>query len=242
MRTTPGPLLLHLNYLGKNQKPEASSGFPVPTAKVSARDVRSLVKEVQRVAPNKTVATVSSPEVSINLDQAQIVIATNRIFSFPEITFETAIIVNPDIGLNRPNPDALSQLRFEMLKIAGRSEHLLIQTSQPDHYIFRTLHDFKAFYEQEIENRKTFSYPPFAELIKVTIKADSESEAKQKLQKVRELLALHSLQYFDLPAKARKNYWQLELLLKVQPDAQIDKTLKKLYGLVQIEINPYQIF
>jgi primosomal protein N' (replication factor Y) len=52
---------------------------------------------------------------------------------------------------------------------AGRGElpgRVIIQTLQPEHYAlaFALKQDFEGFYQQELQSRKAFFYPPFARI------------------------------------------------------------------------------
>lgn len=87
-------------------------------------------------------------------------------------------VINADTILNYP--DFRSNERgFNMLEqVAGRAGRrkekglVLIQTTMPDNKILDYVkrHDYKAYYEAEIEQRQALNYPPFSKLIMVYIK------------------------------------------------------------------------
>lgn len=77
-------------------------------------------------------------------------------------------------------PDFRSTERaFNMLEqVAGRAGRrdatgkVLIQTRQPDHPVIRHVsnHDFLSFYNEELEERRTYNYPPFTRVINIYLK------------------------------------------------------------------------
>ena len=87
-------------------------------------------------------------------------------------------ILNADTMINFP--DFRSHERaFDMLEqVSGRAGRahkqgqVIIQTSQPDHDIIKFVqaHDYEAFYQHELSDRKQFGYPPFTKVINIYLK------------------------------------------------------------------------
>ncbi len=91
-------------------------------------------------------------------------------------------VVNADQGLHFPDFRA-SEKTFQLLvQAAGRagrgaySGEVVIQTFDPNHYIFKylTTHDYLKFYARELTTRETLNYPPFARVCLIRIVGDSE--------------------------------------------------------------------
>jgi primosomal protein N' (replication factor Y) len=63
----------------------------------------------------------------------------------------------------------------------GEKGEVIIQTIQPSHPLIRQVmeHDYKLFYETEIENRKIFHYPPYTRLIQFFFKHADKQKASQ---------------------------------------------------------------
>ncbi|MDP2601790.1 MAG: primosomal protein N' [Deltaproteobacteria bacterium] len=144
-----------------------------------------------------------------------------------------------DLSLNLPDFRA-AERTFQLLnQVAGRSGRgddpgqVIVQTYAPDHYVFQYLlsHDYKGFFELELEFRRALSYPPFSRLVSFCIDgpkvADVESQAKKLAAHLRERHAANS-KYRDqieilgpAPApiaKLRGRYrWQLLLKAKQIP-------------------------
>src|SRR5258706_2963700 len=94
-------------------------------------------------------------------------------------------IVSADVGLGLPDLRAAErtfQLLTQAAGRAGRGETpgiVLIQTINPDHYAVEctAAQDYEAFYKKEIEFRRAMSYPPFAALANVMVRATHEEDA-----------------------------------------------------------------
>jgi len=87
-------------------------------------------------------------------------------------------VVDSDAGLSAADFRASEKI-FQTLLEAGAAlsgtlapdPELIVQTRQPGHYVFSVLPglDYMKFAANELEARKNFFYPPFSELISVTI-------------------------------------------------------------------------
>jgi len=86
-------------------------------------------------------------------------------------------VVWADMSLNVPEFNAAERTFQLLAQVAGRAGRrsepgrVVIQTHMPDHYAVRTalLHDYKGFFEQELEKRRALGYPPFSRIINVRI-------------------------------------------------------------------------
>jgi primosomal protein N' (replication factor Y) len=117
----------------------------------------------------------------------------------PEVTLVG--IVSADVALNLPDERAAErtyQLIVQALGRAGRGERPglgIIQTYLPDHPVVRAAASGRAaeFYEAELESRRRFSSPPFAELVKLTAaladQAAAEAEAHRFADELRARVA-----------------------------------------------------
>lgn len=92
-------------------------------------------------------------------------------------------VINADNLIYYPDFRA-TERAFNMLEqVAGRAGRrdatgkVLIQTRQPDHPVIRHVsnHDYQAFYEYELAQRKLYNYPPFTRIINIYIKHRDEA-------------------------------------------------------------------
>lgn len=130
------------------------------------------------------------------------------------------------------------QLLTQAAGRAGRGKipgEVVMQTYAPEHYVIQCAQkqDYEAFYAQEIEFRRAFSYPPFHQLIKLTVVDEGEGTVWQKANAVAQALqgwqreqSQESVEiigpYVDVIAKIRNKY-RLVILVK-GPDLENVKT------------------
>lgn len=96
-------------------------------------------------------------------------------------------VINVDQMLNYPDfrsGEKTFQLVSQVSGRAGRKDGkgiVILQTSRPNHPIiqFAAAHDYGAYYQHEIEQRRQFFYPPFSRIIKITLKHKELSIAQQ---------------------------------------------------------------
>ena len=90
-------------------------------------------------------------------------------------------VINTDHLLNFPDFRAHEKAFQILTQVAGRSGRsgdvgkVFLQTYQPDHPIIKNVidYDYEKMYENQLVERKDYSYPPFVRLIKITIKDKS---------------------------------------------------------------------
>ena len=90
----------------------------------------------------------------------------------------TVGVINADTLLNFPDFRS-NERAFNMLEqVAGRAGRrqdkgtVLIQTVNPDHNILVHVknHDYKGYYDEEINERRKYAYPPFTKIINIYIR------------------------------------------------------------------------
>jgi len=192
--------------------------------------------EVQRSFPNISFRRMDSESVrrgehaaileAFRQGQIQILLGTQMIglgLDFPNVTLVG--IVSADTLLDFPDfraGERTFQLISQAAGRAGRGERpgeVIIQTRHPDNEIIRlaAAQDYRAFYEHEIELRRALGYPPFSQLICVTVEHGSETEARERAERMKRYLEGLKLGEILGPARAlpyrlRGHYrWQLML-------------------------------
>ena len=103
---------------------------------------------------------------------------------FPEVTLVG--VVSADVTLNVPDFRS-SERTFNLLtQVGGRAGRgdaggeVIVQTYAPGHYavLAASKHDYEKFYEEEIISRKELLFPPFINLVKITVRARNDDAAK----------------------------------------------------------------
>ena len=129
--------------------------------------------------------------------EADILLGTQMVakgLDFPRVTLVGVISADTQMLL----PDFRSSERtFQLLtQVAGRAGRstlrgeVIIQTHQPQHYTLEHVvdHDFKTFYEQELQGRKELDYPPFSRIVLIESKGGSEEAVKATAERFAKLL------------------------------------------------------
>ncbi len=144
-------------------------------------------------------------------------------------------ILNADTLLNFPDFRSYERAFQLMSQVSGRAGRrkkagkVIVQTSEPDHRILRQVlrNDYKTFYQNQIEERKIFNYPPFCRLIKITIRHKDINLLKQ----ISEEFASKLRQHFgnrilgpQVPVISRIQLWHImEILVKIEKDKPVNK-------------------
>ena len=142
----------------------------------------------------------------------------------------TVAVLNADMLFNYPDFRA-TERAFNMLEqVSGRAGrrnsiagNVMIQTRQPDHPVidFVVRHDYNAFYEYEIEERRKFAYPPFVRLIYIFVRHKDEkvcNVAAQTLYKSLNTCLGNRVFGPHQPAVSRvKTLYIRRLMVKIEP-------------------------
>ncbi len=107
-------------------------------------------------------------------------------------------VINADTALNLPDFRAGERTFQLLLQVAGRAGRgefpgrVVVQSYQPSHYAIAAAvrHDYKTFYDKEIEYRKMLGYPPFGKLAVLTTTHTAEADGLQLAHNLRKKLEL----------------------------------------------------
>jgi primosomal protein N' (replication factor Y) len=129
--------------------------------------------------------------------EADILLGTQMVakgLDFPHVTLVGVISADTQMLL----PDFRSaertfQLLTQVAGRAGRSElrgEVIIQTHQPTHYALAHVldHNFRTFFEEEVEQRRVLLYPPFSRLVLVETKGPNEEKVRKGAETFASLL------------------------------------------------------
>jgi len=121
--------------------------------------------------------------------EADILIGTQMIgkgLHLPQVNLVGVVLA--DLSLTIPDFRSAERTFQILTQVAGRSGRqgstgeVIIQTYLPDHYAIQAAshHDYEKFFEQEMEIRKSFHYPPFNKLLKITVVDEKPEKAQHK--------------------------------------------------------------
>ncbi|MGD0168852.1 MAG: primosomal protein N', partial [Smithella sp.] len=167
---------------------------------------QKLEKEIAKNFPHARIQRMDSDTTSrkgtqekilraLEMREIDILIGTQMITKGHDFPFITLVgVISADTSLNMPDFRAAERTFQLITQVAGRGGRgntpgeVIIQTFNPDHYALKHAqnHDYKAFYEEEIDFRKALQYPPFGRIINLrlsSIKKDALIEEARLLGK-----------------------------------------------------------
>lgn len=144
-------------------------------------------------------------------------------------------IVNADNMINFPDFRSHERAFNMMEQVAGRAgrKHkqgiVCIQTSEPSHPVinFVVNHDYKGFYNSELEERRKYHYPPFSRIINIYIKHRDDNTLTEISvrfsQMLRQVFSKRVLGP-ETPAVARiQQLYIRQIVLKIETTASMQK-------------------
>ena len=141
--------------------------------------------------------------------RAEILLGTQMVtkgHDFPDVTLVGVLNADTSLYLNdyRANEKTFSMLT-QVIGRAGRSEKegvALIQTANPDHDVIGLAcrQDYKSFFANEIKTRKLLSYPPFCDIVLLTLSGQVESAVLKDSKLLSDMLREKaSKEFSDVP-------------------------------------------
>lgn len=154
-------------------------------------------------------------------------------------------VLNADNLFNFPDFRAFERSFQLLAQVSGRAGRrnkqgkVIIQTSEPNHPVIKDVlnYNFINMYNSQMEERKTFNYPPLCRMIKITLKHRNREElnrqAKHLGDKLREAFGARVLgPEFPLVGKIQK--WHLKtIILKIEKDRSIGRAKQLLQEILE---------
>ncbi|HXG50135.1 MAG TPA: primosomal protein N' [candidate division Zixibacteria bacterium] len=129
--------------------------------------------------------------------EIDILIGTQMITKGHDVTGVTLVAaLLADLSLNLPDFRA-AERTFQLLsQVAGRAGRgddpgtVIVQTYAPDHYAIEHLvgHDYKGFFDAELEFRRELNYPPFCRLVQLRLDGPRADAVEAKARELRRQL------------------------------------------------------
>lgn len=129
--------------------------------------------------------------------QADVLVGTQMLAKGLDLPLVTLVgIVLADVGLTLPDPFAAERAFQLLTQVAGRAGRsarggkVILQTFMPENPVIQMAakHDYAAFYEWEIDNRRKLGYPPFGRLVRLEDRHRENAEAEKQARALAEQL------------------------------------------------------
>ena len=222
-----------------------------PRIKFFGSGIEKIEIEIRKLFPLARIARVDSSTIKSKNDyekfyqsfknhQVDIVIGTQMIAKGLDIPGVDLVgIVSADTGLHLPYYRA-SEKSFQILtQVSGRSGRrgvagrTIIQTYWPEAkpIVDASLHDYTAFYDDEIIARRKFDYPPFKHLIRIISENQDKDKAIEHLGKVVPELKNAKLEFIGPGLcfyERLHNKFRYHIIIKIEklPDARLNSLAK----------------
>ncbi|AQG80590.1 replication restart helicase PriA [Spirosoma montaniterrae] len=139
----------------------------------------------------------------------------------------------PDFRATERAFQMLTQVSGRAGRRAGRQGTVLIQTANPDQSILQKViqNDYRGLYNEEIQERQDFNYPPFSRLIKLTVrhmdKHTSQRAAERLAADLTQTLGPTRVLGPEQPLVERiRNQFLFDILIKLERDKVNVKAVK----------------
>jgi len=122
----------------------------------------------------------------------------------------------------------------QQTKLVNKNNPIIIQTGLPDNIVFKTLSNYKEFYTQEIESRKSFGYPPFKTLIKLIFDHFDLSVARKEAERLYAELSktlpkeINITEPYLYYARKVRNRYRYQICLFIPPEFSLDDNILKI--------------
>lgn len=155
-------------------------------------------------------------------------------------------VLDSDMLLNRPDYRAFERAFQLIVQVAGRAgrKHkkgrVIIQTSNPDHWVLERVkeHDFKGFYETEVQERQSFFYPPYYKIIDLSLRNTDELKLNASAQNLADKLRPVFKERIIGPEfpviKRIQNFYIKEIKIKIEKDAPERKVKQKIQEIIDL--------
>ncbi len=175
--------------------------------------------------------------------QTQALIGTQMLSKghhFPNVTL--TCVLNADSILGYPDFRSAEKTFYLLTQVAGRAGRgelrgkVVIQTAFPTHYAIQHAlrHDYEAFFESEIQFRRTFHYPPLTSMIAILFRGeiltDVERAALDSGKRIEQLVAPLAGVRIQGPAPAPlariKGVWRYQILVRAAQRVGLRKAIE----------------
>ncbi len=202
-------------------------------------------------------------------DGADILLGTQMVtkgLDFHEVTLVGVLAADTSLAVDdfRANERSFS-LFTQVCGRAGRGDRegrAVIQTYQPYNATIKyaKTHDYTAFYENEILQRKRLNYPPFCDIIYIMVTGEDEIEVSGITTGIADRIKQYMSDNTDIysilgpgaaPIEKIRNNYRYRILLKAKSSDSVSRLLRDIYEVheksrkkvfLSIDTNPVNMF
>ena len=209
-------------------------------------------EELAKIIPEATIVRMDSDTMSkrgshervlkkFKNHKIDVIVGTQMIakgLDFPKVTLVG--VVSADANLNLPDFRSGERTFNLITQVAGRAGRgdlggeVIVQTFTPENYAVNLAakHDFHGFYLKEIESRRQLMFPPFTNLVKITLRAINEDKVIESAERLTKKI-MHKMPGYDVlgpvpsPMVKLRGFYRWNILVKSKNRVEMVRDLKK---------------
>lgn len=271
---------LSCHYCGYTQKNVTECPFCAsPYVKYFGTGTQKIEEELRHLFPTASIFRMDTDTTSKKggheriLDdfakRGDILIGTQMVtkgLDFHDVTLVGVLAADTALAMDdfRANERSFS-LFTQVCGRAGRGDvagRAVIQTYQPQNSVIRFAkdHDYTAFYENEIIQRKRLNYPPFCDIICIMLTGDDEAEVVERAEEIASKVRGYAAKHTNLrdivgpapsPIAKIKNTYRYRILIKCTDTESADELFREIYSehesknrktFLSIDVNPVNMY
>ncbi|SFN10488.1 replication restart helicase PriA [Thermodesulforhabdus norvegica] len=212
--------------------------------------------EVRKLLPGARIEridrdTVENMEIlvkklnAVRRGEAQVIVGTQMLskgHDFPGISLTG--VIHADLGFGLPDFRAGEITAQQLFQVSGRPGrrktrgHVIIQTYNPEHYIFKALssHAYQSFCDLELKSRKILSYPPFVKMARVICTSRDRDEVYRAVHELGSFMRRIAKEGVQILGPAPAPYFRLRglyrwhILVKSKTGREMSELLRVIAG------------
>ncbi|MDP3993031.1 MAG: hypothetical protein Q8Q05_02375, partial [bacterium] len=153
--------------------------------KLIGEGVSAVKKYLTEQFPSAKVTELSGDQPILD-SKSQIIVATEKVFSFSDAKFDTVFVVGADRLLSGTHLDGAWQLLGFLLELQSRSKNIIVQTFFPESVVWSSAAtgNVRPFFSQELANRRQLNLPPYGAVVVVRGSAGTTEKLFAQAEKI----------------------------------------------------------
>lgn len=185
---------LHCRYCKQSYPlPDICPGCGGTRYRMLALGADGVADEIRQFAgPEKDIVVIDKDTAPADSGKSDV---NNRIivgtdFAWPRLDWKRIglfVMADPDMSLSLPEFKSAEELWQKIRRLQTElpsDAQIYIQTSRPEHPVFRGLYDPRVYYQAELNERKMFGYPPFNYIVRLYFGGTSQGFALQEANRL----------------------------------------------------------
>lgn len=207
-----------------------------------------LEEEIKKVFPTyRTIRIDESTKKSINFKEAEkadIILGTQMVKNLSFKKTGLLVFFSVDFMLNLPTYRASENvqniLTLFIQKMPLKSK-IIIKTSNSKNDLIKAIkkQEYSDFFQNELKNRKKFHYPPFYDLLQITLSGKTEREIQKKIKKIKDTFRKYEIigPFIPFISKKQKKPRQVLIIKTKKNSLFYDKIFRSMEN-ISITRNP----